>query len=177
MKKKNLVLLTSSLLIAGFAFGCAPKTPEDRIIKVADTLYDKMTSNKDCAKLAKDLESYCKDSNADLTAAAKELLPAGYNKESEAIKKVAKAMEKLAGLDKDAKAVCAKDEAVQKSTTQCITALLPVLEAIAKPAAEAPADEAEAPADADAPAEAEADAEADAPAEADADAEAEAKAE
>lgn len=172
MKKKNLVLLTSSLLIAGFAFGCAPKTPEDRIIKVADTLYDKMTSNKDCAKLAKDLESYCKDSNADLTAAAKELLPAGYNKESEAIKKVTKTMEKLDGLDKDAKAVCANDEAVLKAMTLCITALMPVIEATAKPAAEPEVEaDVEAPVEADADADVEAEDEAEGEAEAEADAE------
>lgn len=138
MKKKNLVLLTSSLLIAGFAFGCAPKTPEDRIIKAVDTLSNMITSYTDCDitsytdcdKLAKDLESYCKDSNADLAAAAKELLPAGYNKESEAIKKVAKAMEKFNYPDQD-KVVCA-EAVVRKSAAQCLTALEPVFKATYK---------------------------------------------
>ena len=132
MKKKQFTLILSSLLIAGFAFACTPKTPEDRIIKITDTIYNKVKDAKDCDKLAADLESYCKGiDHKQFAADFKKLMMEGMaaslknnneEKSTPAMEKIEASMNKFDELEETA---CAKHEKVGAAIDLCLEGMVP----------------------------------------------------
>lgn len=128
MKKKHLCLLISALLMTNFAFGCAPKAPEDRIVKIIDALHSKYLKATDCDKLAADLHSYCKDNNnafvTDYKAVLAQAMANAMISESEeeppALLKIEAALDKLDDIEASA---CAEHEKAAEALGKCLAPL------------------------------------------------------
>ena len=128
MKKKHLCLLISALLMTNFAFGCAPKAPEDRIVKIIDTLRDKYLKATDCDKLAADLDSYCKDNNnafvtdykAVLVQAMTNAIISESEEEPPALLKLEAALDTLDDIETSA---CAEHEKAAEALGKCLAPL------------------------------------------------------
>lgn len=67
--KKQIILISSSLLVASFAFGCAPKEPSDQVISILEKVQDKGSQGRNCDNLAQDLNEYCSEIHDELAAA------------------------------------------------------------------------------------------------------------
>lgn len=126
MKTKPFLFMLSALMIASFAFACAPKTPEERVVKTLDTIHAKFVDAKDCDKLAKDLDSYCKDVHDQLAADYKLVLVGvmtqlmSGEKSTPGMDKVEAALNKYDGLENSA---CAQNEKAAAALENCMSAI------------------------------------------------------
>lgn len=67
--KKQIILISSSILIASFTFACAPKEPSDKIISILEKVQDKGSQGRNCDNLAQDLNAYCGETHDELVTA------------------------------------------------------------------------------------------------------------
>lgn len=130
MKKKDIILLLSTLVIAGSAMACESdaaddvKAPENTIIEIMDNVYNKIDKAQDCPKAAKDLELYCNGIASEFNAASDKLLPnPAAGGLSPALQKIKTASHKFVDI---ADKKCAKDAAAQEAYAICVKLFEPI---------------------------------------------------
>lgn len=122
MNKKHMALILGAFIMASAAISCAPKTPEDRIVDVIETIHKKIGAEKNCDKLAEDLNIYCNKVAPQLSKDIKEVAASWSTDKADASQK--RLLDKFEKLKKNDEAACATDLKVMLATVKCTAQLM-----------------------------------------------------